>query len=106
MMHDERVDELIKNVKLGDWEAAERAALEIIKFTEPSGENPVFDALFQYLDRASRTAIVCSGRSSAWSRFAENRLQHARARRPKARAVGNQPTGNHYKITPMRLAAL
>lgn len=47
---DRRVDLLIKSVKLGDWDAAEIAALEIVKTTDASGRNELFDALLEYQD--------------------------------------------------------
>jgi len=49
---DTRLDALIKPVKLGDWNAAELAALEIVKATDASGRNELFEVLFDYQDFA------------------------------------------------------
>ncbi|HTR37596.1 MAG TPA: toll/interleukin-1 receptor domain-containing protein [Bryobacteraceae bacterium] len=47
---DRRLDALVKPVKLGDWHAAEEAALEIIKTTDSSGQNELFEVLLNYQD--------------------------------------------------------
>jgi|HubBroStandDraft_1064217.scaffolds.fasta_scaffold97539_2 TIR domain len=47
---DWRLDLLIKPVKLGDWNAAELAALEIVKATDVSGRNELFEILLDYQD--------------------------------------------------------
>ncbi len=47
---DRRVDLLINAVQLADWAAAEFAALEIVKTTDSSGRNELFDALLEYQD--------------------------------------------------------
>jgi hypothetical protein len=45
---DPRIDELIKGIGSGDWEAAYEAALEISKATDESGHNDLFKALLKY----------------------------------------------------------
>ena len=47
---DPQVDRLVKDVRLGDWPSAERAAIEIIKETESNGRNAVFERLLDYQD--------------------------------------------------------
>lgn len=47
---DAELDHLIKKVKLGDWDSAERAALRVIAVTDPAGKNLSFEALLNYQD--------------------------------------------------------
>ncbi|HUA21819.1 MAG TPA: toll/interleukin-1 receptor domain-containing protein [Bryobacteraceae bacterium] len=47
---DPRLDTLIKQVKLGDWNAAELAALEIVRATDAGGRNELFETLIDYQD--------------------------------------------------------
>ena len=48
---DARVEKLIQNIKLADWEKAADAALSVLKVTDNStGRNDVFEALFPYQD--------------------------------------------------------
>jgi hypothetical protein len=47
---DRRLDVLIKPVKLGDLNAAELAALEIVKATDAFGRNELFEILLDYQD--------------------------------------------------------
>lgn len=47
---DLRLDALIGPVKLGDWNAAELAALEIVKATDAGGRNELFEMLLDYQD--------------------------------------------------------
>jgi TIR domain len=44
------IDDLIKNLHLGEWDAAERVALNVIALTNVRGKNRVFDALLRYAD--------------------------------------------------------
>lgn len=44
------IDNLIAGVALGDWDAAERVALQVLEKTNDSGSNDIFDALFEYQD--------------------------------------------------------
>jgi len=48
--YDPRVDRLIENVGLGDWNAARDAAIEMLKATDEFGENELFEALLTYID--------------------------------------------------------
>lgn len=48
---DSRIDELIRDIGPGDWEAARRAALEILSRTDRSGHNELFESLLSYLGR-------------------------------------------------------
>ena len=43
-----KVDELIADIRLGEWKAAEKAALKVIAMTNPSGKNLIFEALLDY----------------------------------------------------------
>lgn len=46
---DARVEEIIRNVGLGDWKAAAKAALQVVEQTDPiSGENDLIPALLKY----------------------------------------------------------
>jgi len=47
---DPRVDQLTKNVRLGDYPSAERAAIAIVKETDSNGRNAVFEKLLDYQD--------------------------------------------------------
>jgi hypothetical protein len=42
------IDKLIENVELGDWRAAEIAAIEVLKLTEANGRNTHFEKLLRY----------------------------------------------------------
>lgn len=48
--NDPRIDELIKDVGVGDWDAARDAAIEILKETDESGRNELFESLLRYQD--------------------------------------------------------
>lgn len=48
--YDPRVNKLIENVGLGDWNAARDAAIEMLKATDEFGENELFQVLFTYID--------------------------------------------------------
>lgn len=43
-----QIDRILKNVNLGDWRAAGRAAIEIVVATDKSGDNHLFRALADY----------------------------------------------------------
>jgi len=46
---DARVEKLIQNIKLADWDKAADAALDVVKMTDSSsGRNEIFEALFPY----------------------------------------------------------
>jgi nucleoside phosphorylase len=47
---DPRIDSLIKNIKVGDWDSAANAAIEILKTTEADGGNQLFNSLLTYQD--------------------------------------------------------
>jgi hypothetical protein len=47
---DPRVEKLIAPVRLGDWNAAREAALEMVGETGEFGQNELFDALLKYQD--------------------------------------------------------
>ncbi len=47
---DARIDKLVAGVKFLDREAAAAAAIEIVKATDPSGRNDLFEALLSYQD--------------------------------------------------------
>jgi len=46
---DARIDSIIKDIKLGDWDKAEIAALNIMEYTNENGHNELFDSLISYL---------------------------------------------------------
>jgi len=46
---DARIDGIIKDITLGDWDKAEIAALNIMKYTNEYGHNELFDSLISYL---------------------------------------------------------
>lgn len=45
-----RIDSLIKNIGIGDWDAAAVAAIEIVKTTKKDGSNKLFQFLLDYQD--------------------------------------------------------
>jgi nucleoside phosphorylase len=45
---DPRIDQLIQDVGVGDWDAARDAAFEILKGTDESGRNKLFECLLEY----------------------------------------------------------
>lgn len=47
---DPRVEELIADVGVGDWDAAYDAALRLLSITETSGDNELFQSLLKYVD--------------------------------------------------------
>lgn len=47
---DARIDELITNVGIGDWEGAFMPAIEILRNTDERGENVLFEQLLEYQD--------------------------------------------------------
>lgn len=47
---DPRIDSLIKNIKVGDWDFAASAAIEILKTTELDGNSKMFETLLTYQD--------------------------------------------------------
>jgi hypothetical protein len=47
---DPRVEALISDVGVGDWDAAYDAALRLLGFTQSSGNNDLFQALLKYVD--------------------------------------------------------
>ena len=47
---DSRVEELIKDVRLGDWDLAQVAALKMLCYTNEDGYNELFYAMIKYLD--------------------------------------------------------
>lgn len=47
---DLRLDRLIQNVGLGDWESATHAALEMVRATDFSGHNELLRVLINYID--------------------------------------------------------
>jgi hypothetical protein len=47
---DPQVESYIKDVTLGDWPSAERAAIEILKETDANGRNVIFEKLLDYQD--------------------------------------------------------
>jgi nucleoside phosphorylase len=47
---DPRIDSLIKNIGVGDWDAAAVAAIKILKTTEKNGGNKLFHFLLEYQD--------------------------------------------------------
>jgi len=49
-VRDSRIEELIANVGIGDWDAAYDAALQLHSFTQPSGFNELFPSLLVYID--------------------------------------------------------
>lgn len=46
--NDPRIDELIKNVGVGDWDAARDAAIDMLLATTDSGHNELFESLLRY----------------------------------------------------------
>jgi len=68
------VEEIIRDVKLGDWDRAAEAALEVIEHTEADGQNLLFRALLNYQDLHSEDpllwsalhAIECCARLAPW----------------------------------------
>ncbi len=54
---DPQVDSYIKNVKLGDWPSAGRAAIEILKQTDANGLNIIFQKLLDYQDTDDDDAL-------------------------------------------------
>jgi TIR domain len=50
LVHNTQVEGLIRNVKLGDWNSAERAALQVVAATDSAGRNKIFEALLDYQD--------------------------------------------------------
>jgi len=46
--NDPRIDHLIKDVGLGDWNAARDAAIEMLKATDEFGQNELFESLLRY----------------------------------------------------------
>lgn len=47
---DLRIEELIRDVGVGDWDAARDAAIEVLKETDEAGHNELFEALLRYQD--------------------------------------------------------
>lgn len=47
---DSRIDELLKNIGIGDWERAQLAALRMLRHTTEYGSNELFLAILSYLD--------------------------------------------------------
>ena len=47
---DPRIDSLIKNIRVGDWDTAAIAAIEVLKTTEKDGSNKLFQSLLDYQD--------------------------------------------------------
>ena len=45
---DPRIDKLLANVGIGDWDYARDAAIEILKTTNESGQNELFESLLGY----------------------------------------------------------
>ena len=58
---DARVQAIIRGVRLGDWDSAERAALEIIATTDRKGGNELFSALLDYQDLSDDNDLLWSG---------------------------------------------
>jgi hypothetical protein len=54
---DPEVDRLIQDVRLGDWPSAERAALAIVRETDPNGRNAVFERLLDYQDTGNEDLL-------------------------------------------------
>jgi len=54
---DARVDELIKNVRLGDRDSTVEPAVEIIRATDASGSNELFQTLLNYQDCQDQDAL-------------------------------------------------
>jgi len=54
------VDAVISGVGLGEWKAATAAALEVIKYTDDLGVNPVFHALLGYRDLSDEDKLLWS----------------------------------------------
>jgi len=57
---DTRVDRLIQDVGLGDWESATHAALEMARATSFSGQNELFRSLIDYIDLHEDDALLWS----------------------------------------------
>ena len=55
------VEALLRNVKLGDWDAAQRAAIEVISKTDSARRNETFKSILEYLD-CQNDDLLCSGR--------------------------------------------
>ena len=55
------IENLIKSVKLGDWEASTDAAIQLIQRTSDYGSNPLFNALLKYHD--------CPDEDLRWAAF-------------------------------------
>jgi len=49
VLRDTRIDEIIKDIKIAEWEKAECAALKIMKYTNERGYNELFESLISYL---------------------------------------------------------
>ena len=49
ILYDARIDEIIKDIKIAEWEKAEIAALNIMKYTNVYGYNELFESLISYL---------------------------------------------------------
>ena len=71
---DPRVDLIITCVRLADWGAAEKVALQIIAETEPSGRNDIFESLLNYQESSDEDerlwgalhTIECCVRLAPW----------------------------------------
>jgi TIR domain len=57
---DARIEAVIRGVRLGDWDSAERAALEIIATTDRKGGNGLFRALLDYQDCGDDSDLLWS----------------------------------------------
>jgi HEAT repeat protein len=47
---DEQIEELLKDITIGDWTASEKAALKMNAVTKENGHNELFEPLLRYLD--------------------------------------------------------
>jgi hypothetical protein len=65
-----RLEALIRGVRLADWDAADKAALEVIAATDGNGRNELFDVLLEYQTVPMKT--LCSGTHSRPSNAVRN----------------------------------
>jgi len=76
---DARVDRLIQNVGLGDWESATRAALEMVKATSLNGQNELLRVLIDYIDLHEDDALLWSALHTieCYAELAPSQFDHA-----------------------------
>jgi TIR domain len=52
------VEALIKDMEIGDWDTAEKKALEVLERTDAHGRNPLFAALLTYRDAGQQETVM------------------------------------------------